>query len=441
MTQSSKYLLAIMLTVVLGPAPARMFGQAAAPASAAPQKNWKDRAEYDLYDSITKDTNPKTRLEKLQQWEKQYPTTEWIDARRTLFLTTYAGLSDAKNAVEAAKQILAVNPKDFTALYYTMLFTIGLYAQNQTPDVLDQGEKAAQAILATLDTPPPGVAADAWAKLRPDLELLAHRNLGFIAMQRKSWEGAEAEFQKTLMMSPNDAQVDYWMGTVIVQQKKVEKAPVAMFYFGRAATYTGTGALAADMQKTSLTYVQKLYKNFHGSDEGFNDLLAAAKSNATPPAGFAIKNANEIAAASAADEDKWNSEHPLEARWKTLKMALSAPDGVMYFEMGMKGAMLPTLKGKVVKLEPAVKPKTVLVALEDGKSDGTTADATLKFEMPLAGKVDVGTELTFEGVGESFTQSPFMVAMTVDKDNLHGWTGKNEPAPVRRPRPRPASSN
>ena len=45
--------------------------------TAAPQKNWKDRAEYDLFDSITKDTNPKTRLEKLQQWEKQYPTTEW----------------------------------------------------------------------------------------------------------------------------------------------------------------------------------------------------------------------------------------------------------------------------------------------------------------------------------------------------------------------------
>jgi hypothetical protein len=30
--------------------------------------------------------------------------------------------------------------------------------------------------------------------------------------------------------------------------------------------------------------------------------------------------------------------------------------------------------------------------------------------------------------------------MTVEKDNLHGWTGKNEPAPVHH-RPRPAASN
>lgn len=436
--QSSKYLIAIILTGVLGPAPARMFGQAAAaPSSAQPQKNWKDRAEFDAYDAITKDTNPKTRLEKLKAWEMAYAMTEFITERRTLFLTTYVALNDAKNAVEEAKQILADNPKDFTALYYTMYFTQGLYGQNQSPDILDQGEKAAQAVLASIDTPPPGVAADQWAKLRPDVELLAHVNLGFIAMQRKNWDPAEAEFQKVLTANPNNAQVDFWMGTVIASEKKLDKLPAAMFYFARAATYQGQGALTADAQKTALTYVQKQYKNFHGSDEGFNDLLAAAKSNATPPAGFTIKNANEIAQATAANQEEYDKAHPLETTWKNLKEALSAPEGVNYFNMGMKGAMLPTLKGKVVKLEPAVKPKTITLALEDGKSDGTTADATLKFEMPLAGKVDVGTELTFEGVGESFTQSPFMLVVTVDKDTLHGWTGKNEPAGRTR---RPAAS-
>jgi len=97
----------------------------------------------------------------------------------------------------------------------------------------------------------------------------------------------------------------------------------------------------------------------------------------------------------------------------------------MYFDSSMKGALLPTLKGKVVKLTPEVKPKTLVLALEDG----TTADATLKFEMPLAGKVDVGTELSFEGVPESYTASPYMVVFNVEPDKLHGWTGKN-PAPV-----------
>jgi tetratricopeptide (TPR) repeat protein len=419
---------------MLGPVPARMFGQAAAPSSAAPQKNWKDRAEYDLYVAIGQDQNPKTRLEKLQQWEKQYPMTEWIKERRTLFLTTYAGLNDAKNAVDSAKAMLADDPKDFTALYYTMLFTQGLYAQSQTPDVLDQGEKAAKAILENLDTPPPNVKAEDWAKLRPQLELLAHRNLGWIAMQRMSWDAAEAEFQKTLALSPNDAQVDYWMGTVIASEKKLDKLPAAMFYFARAATYTGTGALPAEGQKTALTYVQRQYKNFHGSDEGFNDLLAAAKSNAMPPADFSIKNANELAKASAANEEEYNKTHPSEALWKNLKMALTAPDGASYFNM-VKGTEVPTLKGKVIKLEPAVRPKTILLAMEDNTNNTTTADATLKFEMPLAGKVEEGTVLSFEGVADSYTANPFMVVFTLEKDKLHGWTGKNEAAPVHHRRP------
>jgi hypothetical protein len=229
--------------------------------------------------------------------------------------------------------------------------------------------------------------------------------------------------------------VDYWMGTVVASEKKLDKLPAAMFYFARAATITGPTALAPDAQKTALTYVQKQYKNFHGSDEGFNDLLAAAKSSPTPPAGFTIKNANEIAQASAANEEEYNKSHPSEALWASLKTALTAPDGATYFSM-MKGSEVPTLKGKVIKLEPAVKPKTILLAMEDKSNNTTTADATLKFEMPLAGKVEEGTELSFEGVADSYTASPFMVVFLVDKDKLHGWTGKNEPAaPVHHRRP------
>jgi hypothetical protein len=423
---------------MLGPMPARMFGQAAAPSSAAPQKNWKDRAEYDLYVSIGQDTNPKTRLEKLKDWEKQYPMTEWIKERRTALLTTYAALNDGKNAVDEAKQILAEDPKDFTASYYIMLFTQPLYGQSQTPAILEDGEKAAKAILEGIETPPPNVAADQWAKLRPDVELMAHKNLGFIAMQRKNWDGSEVELQKVLAVTPNDATVDYQMGTAIASEKKLDKLPAAMFYFARAATLTGDKALTPEGQKAALTYVQKQYKNFHGSDEGFNDLVAAAKANPNPPAGFTVKNANELAQASAADEEKYNSTHPSEALWANLKMALTAPDGANYFTM-VKGTEVPTLKGRVIKLEPAVKPKTILLAMEDKTNTTTTADATLKFEMPLPGKVDEGTELTFEGVADSYIASPFMVVFTLDdKDKLHGWTGKNEPAPVRR---RPAAAH
>lgn len=425
--QPLRHLSALVIAGALCLAPTWMRGQATAPSSSAPQKNWKDRTEYDLFDAITKDTNPKTKLDKLQQWLKQYPQTDYVNERRTLLLATYFQLGMAKEAVDVAKQVLANEPNNFSALFITVSFTQALAGQNPTPDVLDQGESAAKALLAILDKIPPNFTEEQWRNQRPQIEALAHTTLGWVALQKKNWQPAEAEFQKTLQLNPNDGQVDYYMGTAIASEKDPAKMPTALFYFARAATYEGAGALNPAGRQQVMAYVQRAYKGFHGSDDGFNNLLAAAKAAALPPADFHIKNATEIAEElqkKAAEDAAKNPELTL---WKNLKAELTGPDGANYFNSSMKGAQVTTLKGKVVKLEPETKPKTIVMALEDG----VTADATLKFEMALPGKVDLGTELSFEGVPDSYTTSPYMVVFNVEPDKLHGWTGKNPP-PVRR---------
>jgi tetratricopeptide (TPR) repeat protein len=401
--QPSKYFYLAAFSLL---APACVTGQDK-PAAGQPQ--YKDPGEFTLYDSILKDATPKTRLEKLQEWQTKYASTDFEKQREQLFLDTYIKLNEPKEAVAEAKQILADNPKDFTSLYYTMYFTRALAGDKPTPDVLEQGEKAAAAIVANIDTPPP----------------LGHSTLGWIAMQRENWDAAEGEFQKTLALDPNSAEVDYFMGTVIAGEKNPQKMPAELFYFARAASYEGTGALAPAGRQQVMDFVKKAYVKDHGSDEGFNDLMTMAKAQAAPPADYHIKTAAEVAEEKQKQQEIVDARDPQLTLWKQLKASLTGADGASYFEMGMKGALLPTLKGKVVKLEPEIKPKTVVLALEDG----ATPDATLKFEMPLAGKVDPGTELSFEGVADSYTASPFMVVFNVDPDNLHGWTGKNAPRP------------
>ncbi len=301
-SKTSRLSLTIAMAGVLFLGSAQMFAQAQAPATQTPQKNWKDRAEYDLFDAITKDTNAKTKLEKLQQWEKGYPSTDYAKERQMLFLTTYVALNQPQQAVGIAKQILADDPKNFSALYYIMFFTRPLGGNSPTPEVLDQGNKAAQAIVDNINTPPPNVTEEQWKTARTDVENLAHTTLGWIELQRKNWEGAEAEFQKSLQIKPNNGEVDYLMGTAIASEKKVEKMPQALFYFARAATYEGPDALTPDGRKQVLAYVQKAYKTYHGSDEKFNDLLAAAKASPNPPADFQIENAATIAERNAKEQ-------------------------------------------------------------------------------------------------------------------------------------------
>jgi len=332
LTQPYKFLFAIAMIAMIGVLPVRMFGQAQAPATGGAQPQWKDRAEYDLYNAISMDTNMKTRLEKLQQWEKQYPMTDYAAQRRILLLTTYVALGMPKEATEAAKKVLATDdPKNFIALYAIVSSTIPLASSGPTPEVFDQGEKAANALLANMDTPPAGVTEAQWNQQKPQLQELAHTTLGWIAMQKKSWQPAEAEFQKTLQINPNNAQVAYFLATCIYSEKDPAKIPTALFYFARAATYEGQGALNPNARQQAMAFVQKAYKSFHGSDADFNKVTAAAKASPMPPADFAIKSAVDIAKADIANEEEWAKAHPQEALWKNIKMALMGADGANYF--------------------------------------------------------------------------------------------------------------
>jgi tetratricopeptide (TPR) repeat protein len=425
-------------------APVRMRAQDATSQPGQKQPEYKDRGEYDLYDSITKDTNPATRLEKLEQWKAKYPNTDFIKQRRQIYLTTYVALNKVQDALDMAKEILADDPKDFTALYWTVELTPKLPAVTGKPataDALDQGEKAVNSLLnGGLDAQfapdkKPGSVTDAqWKQARSDTEAAAHTTLGWVAWQRNQFDAAEAEFQKSLAIDPNNGDVAYYMGTVIGAQKKLERYPVALFYIARAAAYDGPGAMNAAGRKQLMDYITSAYTKYHGSKDGLDNLLQVAKTSATPPGDFKIESIADIEKARLAKEEAEAKANPMLALWKTLKDAVTAANGQEYFDSNVKGAALPggangvtEFKAKVVSMEPAARPKTVLVSIAD--PTGKVADAMLKFETPLATKADPGTDISFSGIADSFTKDPFTIAFVVDKKDLKGWPA---PAPVHR---------
>ena len=307
----------------------------------------------------------------------------------------------------------------------------------------DRANKAANGILNggldkqfAADKKPAATSDADWKTARTGVEAVAHTTLGWDAMQQKKNEDAETQFKQALAIDANNGNNAYWLGTVILSQKNPAKQSEALYYLARAASYDGPGALNPAGRKQVQDYVTKAYNSYHGSKDGLDQLLAQAKSSATPPPNFAIESGASLAAAKANKEEEEAAKDPQLTLWKNIKAQLTAADGANYFNSSMKDALLPTLRGKVVKLDPETRPKVVYLSLEDG----TTADATLRFDPALAGKVEPGTVLSFEGVPESYTASPFMVVFKVEKDKLHGWTGQGaapvHKAPVRRAAPR-----
>jgi len=430
----SKLFLTMAVTAGLGlvslSAQSQQQSQAAQGQSKGPQ--WKDRAEYDLFSAILKEQTPAKKIELLNSWKEKYPATDFKSERDMIYVIAYAQSNQAQKTLDAAKEAFAEPPKEPTllyinALYYTVLATRGA---NPTPDNLGVGDKAANTLLNA--GKPTDVKDEDWAKAKTNIYADAHATLGWTALQKKDYETAEKEFTECLKLNPNYAQVSYWLGSAIVAEKKPERFSEALWQFARAASLDpAQGGFSGPAAKTTNDYFTKAYNNYHGQDaQGMQQLREQAKTQPFPPAGFKIKNVEEL---KAENEEEFRKKNPSLALWMNLKQALTAADGDQYFSNNMKGAEVPggaggvqTFKAKLVSAKPELHPKQLVVAV----ADGSTPDATLNLDAALPGKAEPGIEIEFSGVPASYTKDPYNVTFDVEKKKINGWTGKDA-APVR----------
>src|SRR5438270_10219400 len=139
-----------------------------------PAKNWKDRAEYDLYESIGKAPDANQRLTLLNQWKEKYPASEFSDLRDVLYMETYRQLGRGGDMLTAANTVLAKDPNNIQALgaAVTSIYTL---PPNAPPDQLAIVEKASNQLLQNADTlfatdkKPANVSDADWAAARTSL--------------------------------------------------------------------------------------------------------------------------------------------------------------------------------------------------------------------------------------------------------------------------------
>lgn len=406
-------------------------------APAAKKKTYKDQQEYTLYDSVTKEKDPNKKLTLLHTWKEKYPESDFKVERLQLYLSTYQGLNQAAKMVDTAKEILAIEPKDITALYWITFLSPSL--ANTSADALDTATKAANGLLAA--EKPATTKDEDWKTAKANFDSIAYKTLGWVAMAQKNYAEAEQQLKKSLGVNPHAGEATYWLGQVVLNRSIADKKPEmqseALYYFARAAAYDGQGGLEPAMRQKVDAYLTKAYTTLHGDTSGLAELKAMAKTSATPPADFKIKTAAEIAVEK---EEELKKTNPQLALWLNIKGQLLSPEGQTYFDSSMKGAAVPKLKGWLVSAKPPARSKELQLSMES--KDGTP-DVTLKLvgsddttPAALTGKPELGGEIEFEGIGESFAKDPaFMVTFTLQKAKITGLK-EEKIVPARRPAPR-----
>ncbi len=98
-------------------------------------------------------------------------------------------------------------------------------------------------------------------------------------MQKKDDAKAEETFKKILALSPDQAQVSYWLGSVILRQKNVARYSEAIYDIARSVMVTTGNPLPAAKKQQTEDFLKKLYANYHGDDTGLDQV----KTRSPPP--------------------------------------------------------------------------------------------------------------------------------------------------------------
>ena len=387
-------------------------------AQAQKQKKVKDQGEYDVYNAALKETDPNKQLPLLQTWKEKYPDSDYKEERAVMVAQGYDRLGKPAEAITASQDVLAINPKNLRAL--VMIASRVTQVNPPTPDSLGTGEQAANSLLSNVDSlKPEGVKDADWNTAKAQIEPIALIALGWVKMQQKQNEAAEAAFRKVLQANPKNSQVAYWLGTALYAQKKYVPG---LFEFARAAVYTGEGALSDNVRQATDQFLQKAYKGYHGSDEGLDALKKSAASAALPPDDLKIASVTDIAAGQQQAEEDFLKAHPDIKLWRVLRDALKADGGEAYFNEHVKDALIPPqegdfkqFKGKVVSMD---NPKEIVLVIDD--TDGPNGDATLVYMAAIKRKLDPGAELSFSGAPRSFTKDPYNLKFAVSQENVTG---------------------
>ena len=383
-----------------------------------------DPAEFADYDNaVNKQTTPQTQAPALEAYLTKYPkSTVKADVLQRLMLDYYQ--FDHAKAIDAADRVLQVTPGNPQALTIEVAFR-GEAAQATTDPTAHQAALDAAANYAQqgLDAAKPAGMSDAdFAKLKASVTPTFYSAIASDDMGKQDYAGAVTAYKAELAATPIEQtqvagtalQDTYYLGNAYYQMKPADYVNCT-FYTTRAASYAPDN-FKAQLQPLA-TYC---YKKYHGSADGYDAVVTAAKANLNPPAGFSIVPAPT-------NEDivkKTIAETP-----DLATLALADKEFIIqYGKPEDADKVFATVKGKTTEIPDATvisaTADKVTVAVSDDAVQSKMADFSYNMKTPLTKIPAVGSKVTLTGTYTSYTQSPLLITM----DNGEEIAKKSAPA-------------
>jgi hypothetical protein len=429
-----KIVLAMLLVVAItavaqtpAAAPAPAAPAQAAPAAAPQKKEIKDPAEYNAYVGAVQQQDPAAKVSGLEAFLTQYPNSVMKEDALELLMGAYQGTNNQAKTLETAQKVLAANPCNLRALAL-VAFTkqgaaTGANAQQNLSEAGQTGEKGLQCLQTA--NKPEGTSAADWDKLKATTGGIFNNAAGMAAYSAKDYAKAEQYLHAAVAADPTNLTEVYYLALSDLQPGPSENDNEGLFYIARAANLQ-TGAGKEQIAK----FGKSKYNKYHGSEEGWNDVMAQAATATAPPAGFTIKKYVPPTPAEQA-ATLMKSKKVEEMSFAEWQMVLSegTPEDSDKVWTTLKGKPLQ-MQAHVISIDSTNKTATKLMlagSQDDIDAKRADIDLTMSAAIPAKDMPKEDSDFQFQGTPVSFVAKPFV--MTMDSGALL-VTSKPKPAPV-----------
>jgi tetratricopeptide (TPR) repeat protein len=398
------------------PAPAPQPQTPAAPAQAQ-KKEIKDPAEYNAYVGAVQQSDPAAKISGLEAFLTQYPNSVMKEDALELLMGTYQQANNQAKVIDTANRLLSANPDNARAL------VLLAYNERATQKWADAKQHAERGLLAVDKMVKPDGVSDAdFTKQKAQLSGLLNSVAGFSALQLKDYPSAQKYLRPAVEGDPNNVENVYPLALSYLTPTPPDDVN-GLFFIARAANLVADPAGKAQIIK----FGHSRYVKYHGTEQGWDDLLAQTKTTPVPPAGFTITQyVPPTPQQQAADLVKTKKPEEMSfAEWE-LVLSVGTQDDQDKVWASLKGKNLQMAEVQVITATPT---KLELAASVDD-IDQKRADIELAFPGPIPARSlpKVGDKINFEGTPVSYTPSPFVMVM--EKGAL---LTKAAPAAARKP--------
>jgi tetratricopeptide (TPR) repeat protein len=377
----------------------------------AAAKAAKDPAEANDYTSALKIADPGIKAAALEAFAAKYPaSTLRLDALEQAMAAHQRAGNTAK-VEETANRVLELKADNVRALAIVTYMRRGRATQGDPAALGDLATGAQRGLDALAHwSKPADVSDDAFAGMRKQMTAIFNGALGFATLQARDYTNARRYYQLAFASDPNNLQDVYQLAIADLQAEPIEVD--GLWYIAKAT------ALAKDneaAQQRIGSYGKARYKKYHGGEDGWEELLAAAAGQAAPPPEFAqsIKPAPSPAEMAVQVVREVDPASMSFSDWEFILSYRDASPANKEAAAKVWSAIQALQKNGTARLKIPMKivaatNDTIQAAIAEDKQKDNKADLLVVLKAPLASPPPAGVTGEVIGVIVDYLPNPFL---------------------------------